>query len=254
MTTLTTQTTTESYPAAGTYTGSVTTNPGKNKNFPDTYTYNLITGYTYPTYSYTYPSSFTYNYTTYTYTYPSAWSYTYNLYQTNTIYTTNHYDNVLYANYNYVSSALTGQTIVLGPNVRLVLPNGLSGAENITWNYSDSIDPGLTVYCGSTSATISGNQYINPCGFAGSLIVYCAPTVTSFTLNGNGQFTGVLVAPNADLALNGGGSSNEDFCGSLMVNNVKLNGHFGFHWDESLGNLKSSNNARYLVQTWNEIK
>jgi hypothetical protein len=31
--------------------------------------------------------------------------------------------------------------------------------------------------------------------------------VTGFTLNGNGQFTGVLVAPNADLALHGGGKT-----------------------------------------------
>lgn len=103
------------------------------------------------------------------------------------------------------------------------------------------------------SASISGNQEINSSGFAGSLIFHCAPTVTSLALNGNGQLTEVLIAPNADFALNGGGSSNEDFCGSLMVKNVRLNGHFGADWDESLGNLKSNNNARYLVQTWNEI-
>ena len=142
---------------------------------------------------------------------------------------------------------------MLGPNVRLVLPNGLSGAENLLFNYTDNNNPGLTVYAGSTAASISGNQYINPSGFAGSLIVYCAPTVTAFTLNGNGQFTGVLVAPNADLALNGGGNSEQDFSGSLMVNNVRLNGHFNFHWDEALGRMLSDNGARYLVQTWNEI-
>ena len=162
---------------------------------------------------------------------------------------TNHYDNVLEANHNYVSSALTGSSIVLGPNVRLALPNGLSGAENLFFNYTDNLNPGLTVYAGGTSASISGNQYVNPSGFAGSLIVYCAPTVTSFTLNGNGQFTGVLVAPNADLAMNGGGNSDQDFCGSLMVNSVRLNGHFKFHWDEALGRMASDNDARYLVKS-----
>jgi hypothetical protein len=181
--------------------------------------------------------------------------YSWTTFQTNILYVTNRlYDNVLYANQDYVSSGLQGTTIVLGPNVRLVLPRGLTGNEQFFFNYTDNTQPGLTVYAGGTSASISGNQYVNPSGFAGSLLIYCAPTVTSFTLNGNGQFTGVLVAPNADLAMHGGGNSDQDFCGSLMVNSVGLNGHFKFHWDESLGRMKSDNNARYLVQTWNEIK
>ncbi len=115
----------------------------------------------------------------------------------------------------------------------------MTGGENLFFDYTDNLNPGLTIYAGGTSASISGNQYINPSGFAGSLIVYCAPTVTSFTLNGNGQFTGVLVAPNADLAMHGGGNSDQDFCGSLMVNSVGLNGHFKFHWDEALGRMNS---------------
>ena len=244
----TTPTSSKTYPSPGTYLGSVTTrivSTGNPSGRGTWYDYNHISSYNYPTY--------TYNYPTYTYTYPSDFTYTYDLYSTNTIVTTNHYDNVLFANTKYVSSALTGQTIILGPDVTLVLPNGLSGAENLFFQYANNYNPGLTVYAGGTSASISGNQYINPSGFAGSLIVYCAPTVTSFTLNGNGQFTGVLVAPNADLAMNGGGNSEQDFCGSLMVNSVRLNGHFKFHWDEALGRMNSGNNARYLVQSWNEI-
>jgi hypothetical protein len=180
--------------------------------------------------------------------------YSWTTYTTNTYYVTNRlYDNVLEANHNYVTSRLNGTTIVQGPNVKLVLPNGLTGSEKLFFNYTNNINPGVTVYCGGTSASISGNQYVNPSGFAGSLIVYCAPTVTSFVLNGNGQFTGVLVAPNADLKMNGGGSSDQDFSGSLMVNNVRLNGHFEFHWDEALGHMESDNGARYLVKSWNEI-
>ena len=87
----------------------------------------------------------------------------------------------------------------------------------------------------------------------GSLIVYCALTVTFFTLRGNGQFTGVLVAPNADLAMHGGGNSDQDFCGSLMVNSVRLNGHFSFHWDEALGRMNSDNGARFIAKNWDEI-
>jgi hypothetical protein len=181
-------------------------------------------------------------------------NYTWTTLVTNALYVTNRlYDNVLDAGGKYVSSGLTGTTIVRGPNVELVLPNGLTGAEQFFFDYADNAHPGLTVYAGGTEASISGNQYVNPSGFAGSLLIYCAPTVTSFTLNGNGQFTGVLVAPNADLAMNGGGNSDQDFCGSLMVNNVRLNGHFKFHWDEALGRMNSDNDARFLVKSWNEI-
>ena len=181
--------------------------------------------------------------------------YTWTTFVTNYFNVTNHlYDNLLEANHSYVcSNGLVGTTIVQGPNVKLVLPKGLTGAEQFFFNYTDNANPGVTVYAGGTDASISGNQYVNPSGFAGSLIIYCAPTVTSFTLNGNGQFTGVLVAPYADLAMHGGGNSDQDFCGSLMVNSVGLNGHFKFHWDEALGRMKSDNDARYLVKSWNEI-
>ena len=247
-TTNTTLTSSMNYPASGTYLGSVTTRQvsnGPREGRGTWYDYYAISSYNYPTH--------TYNYPTYTYTYPATWNFTYSLYQTNTVVVTNHYDNVLYSDHNYVSAALNGSTIVLGPNVKLVLPNGLSGVENLYFNYADNTNPGLTIYAGGTSASISGNQYINPSGFAGSLLVYCAPTVTSFTLNGNGQFTGVLVAPNADLKMNGGGNSDQDFCGSLLVRSVSLNGHFKFHWDEALGRMNSVNNARYLVKSWDEI-
>jgi hypothetical protein len=229
----------------------VTTNYGKGKDKNTIMSYNyLAETYNYPVYTYNIPSSWSYTYPVYTYTYP-VYTYAYNLYQTNVVYLTNYYQNILEGNGKYVVSALTSNTIVMGPDVQLVLPNGLTGGEHITFNYSNYQEPGLTIFAGGTSATISGNQYINPSGFAGSLIIYCAPTVTSFTLNGNGQFTGVLVAPNADLKMNGGGNSYEDFMGSLMVNSVVLNGHFRFHWDEALGRMRSL--GRMLVTTWDEI-
>jgi hypothetical protein len=92
---------------------------------------------------------------------------------------------------------------------------------------------------------------MNAGGFAGNFIVYCAPSVTSFTLNGNGEFTGVLVAPNAAITMNGGGNSAQDFTGALMVNSVRMNGHFNFHYDEALGRMPG--NGRALITSWNEI-
>ncbi len=234
----TSQTTGNFYPSPGTYVGGVTTNWDGNSAHLKTYTYNVISGHTY-----------TYN--TFTYTYP-VYTYNYSTFTTNTIYTTNTYDTILTANNNYAATSLAGKKVLVnGPNVTLALANGMDGTENFTWNAGAT----LAIYSGdadgSHSITISGNKYINPNGSAGSLTIYAAPTVTSITLNGNGQFTGVLVAPYANLTLNGGGSSDEDFCGSVMVNSATLNGHFSFHYDESLSSGDTS--GRYLVKTWNEI-
>lgn len=230
---LTTPTTASAFPAAGTYLGGVSTNWSKNGKKIDSYTYQKITG-----------RSYTYSLTTYTY---PASSYTYDDVATSVTYTTNFYDNIVEADTAYYSAGLSGKTLIKGPNTRLVLPNGLTGSEDFTIAQG----AGVLIHAGGTDVTLHGNQVLNPNGFAGSFIVYCAPTVTSVTFSGNGQFTGVLVAPEADLKLNGGGNATEDFCGSLMVNNVRLNGHFSFHWDESLENLHDS--GRFLISTWDEI-
>jgi hypothetical protein len=165
--------------------------------------------------------------------------------------TMKHYDNILWGGNKYVSSALTGSTIVLASglltNVILAMPNGMTGSENFTVNTGANI----LIYSGGTSFSAAGNQIINSNGFAGSFIVFCAPTVTTFSLAGNGQFTGVLVAPNADVALKGGGNNNEDFSGMLMANSLVLNGHFRFHYDEAL--LAAAPNGRFLITSWNEI-
>ena len=203
--------------------------------------------------------------------------YSWNTYQTNKVYGTNFYDHILFGNTNYFSPTnLTGGTMVLGPNTTLVLSNGLNQAngDSITFAtagtnvlYAFRSSPGtvptnwtslyitnpptLLANVGGTSLDVTCNQVINPSGFAASLVVWCAPTVTSVSFTGNGIFTGVLVAPFADLSLNGGGHDYEDFCGSIMAKSARLNGHFRFHWDEALGTAAS--NGRYLANSWNEI-
>ncbi len=146
---------------------------------------------------------------------------------------------------------MSGKTIVIGTNVVLALPNGLSMGSTDTITYSPMPGANLIVYSGGTSCTVYGNGVLNSPGYAADFILYCAPTVTSFTLNGNGTFVGVVVAPSADVALNGGGTTVTDFVGCLMANSVTLNGHFNFHYDEALGGNKSF--GRFLITSWNEI-
>ncbi len=189
---------------------------GYQYNLANGYSYNLITGYAYPI--------FTYNYANYA---------------TNAIYQTNYYDHVLSSGDYFSSTDLTGNTIVVG-TARLVLPNGLNmvGSESITIANGGS----LTAYVGGTTLTISGNSsgnisdggVINMQGYPQNFMVFATPTITNLTVNGKGEFAGVLVAPDADATMNGGGNSDNDFMGSLVVNSVKMNGHFMFHFDESL--------------------
>jgi len=249
MATNTTYTTVSTYPGAmpglATNIAGVTTvsaYPGPQPRLTTNYNNvgKKITGYTYA-------SSFNYTYPTLVYSYPAK-TYSYSLTQTSTLYTTNHYDNVLQSG-DYYAESLEGTVYVTG-QARLVLPNGLSMNGNDQFVLSPS--GSISVYAGGTSVTVGGNGVLNPSGFAGNFILYCAPSVTDFTLNGNGEFTGVVVAPNADVAMNGGGNSDQDFIGSLMANSIRLNGHFKFHYDEALSRMPA--NGRFLITAWDEIK
>ena len=190
-------------------------------------------------------------------TYYSAYlinGYTWPTYTTSTVAVGTFYDHILwgnagYTNY-YVASDLSGSTIVQGPNVVLALPNGLnmSGSDAFTIGTGGNV----IVYSGGTSAAINGNGFINTPGYASDFLLYCAPTVTSFSLSGNGTFVGVVVAPSVDVTLNGGGTTPTDFVGCLMANSVTLNGKFNFHYDEALGGAAGF--GRFLITSWNEIK
>ncbi len=265
----TTIATTPAYPTPGTYVGSVTTNWNGGHTHIDSYAYNKINGYTYNYNLYSFNRITGYfSYSTFTYSWPNL-NYAWSLFTTNTFYITNSYSHLFFANQNYKEASLTGSACVLGVNVTVYLPNGLTGTDYINYQTPGTVwvrscgstnwavvsipqIPTMLVYAGGTTVGITGNNVVNPNGFPGNFIVYCAPTVTSFSLAGNGAFTGILVAPNADLTLNGGGSGNEDFCGSIMAQSATLNGHFSFHYDEALNT--SPSNGRYLVTTWNEIK
>jgi len=232
------------YPSPGTYVPPVITKvvtDGPSYHRGTWYGYYRITGYTY-SYNVT-----KYRYPTYTYSYPT-YSYTYNNYNTNTIYQTNYYDQIIQSGKYYMSGALSGKTIVLG-KAELVCAGGI----NFSGNDVLKIAPGgsLTNWVGGTTVNISGNGVVNKTGNASNYVCLCAPSVTSLSLGGNGEFIGVMVAPEAATQLNGGGSSDFDFIGCLMMKSIKLNGHYKFHYDEALG--KMAGNGRYLITSWDEI-
>jgi len=136
---------------------------------------------------------------------------------------------------------------VAGLDVKLVVATGI----DLTQPFVIAQTAGIQVWTGGTSLALSGNSGANLSGYAGAFILYAAPSVTSFTLTGNGKFTGVLVLPGVNVTLNGSGSGEQDFCGSIMAKSVTLTGHFNFHYDEALRRM--DNLGRYLVKTWDEI-
>ncbi len=222
---------TGNYPAPGTYVGNIVTNwnggSGKIKN----YSYNQISGYTYPVVSYQYPVT----------------SYTYSMTTTNVTYTTNYYDHILHSG-EYYATSLSGKILVKG-DATLVLPNGLNIGNGDEIKILDIAK--LTIYSGGTSVKLAGNKVLNEGGYAGNFILYCAPSVTSFDLSGNAQFTGIIYAPNAAVKLNGGGNDTLDLVGALIAKSITLNGHFNVHYDECLTDDPS--NSLFVIKSWDEI-
>jgi hypothetical protein len=77
------------------------------------------------------------------------------------------------------------------------------------------------------------------------------PNCTSLTYNGNGDFTGVMYFPEADFHLAGGGSGIINFIGSSVSKTVQMNGHYDFHYDESL--KKVGPNTGFKALSWLEV-
>lgn len=165
-------------------------------------------------------------------------------------YKTNYYDHVIEVGGSYKASSLDGKKVLVqAPGVTLVLPNGLTIGNHELVEIASGAN--LTIYAGGTTCSINGNGVLNADGKPANLILKCANTVTSFSLNGNAAFCGVLIGPEIFLQMNGGGNDTVDFIGSVMVKKVKMNGHFRFHYDEALGRMPAD--GRYLITQWDEI-
>src|SRR5262249_31734909 len=134
-------------------------------------------------------------------------TYSYNLYNTNFTVTYSDWDYILDSGNYVLPTALHGRVLVRG-NATLVLPQGI----NMSGNDLVQIATGgsLTVYAGGRTDTIGGNGIVNQSGYAANAIFNFTPATTSLNFGGNGEFIGVIVAPEAHVNMNGGGRSNTD--------------------------------------------
>ena len=157
------------------------------------------------------------------------------------------YDYIL-TNGNYILSSFTGKVLVTGSAKLFVTSSfNFTGQDKIT------IDPGasLEVYVAAASATLGGNGVANNTGDAINFVYYGLKSNTSIRFNGNASFTGVVYAPFATFQLGGGGNDTFDFVGASVSSSVQMNGHFNFHYDESLARRFPI--RRYVVYSWNEL-
>jgi len=125
-------------------------------------------------------------------------------------------------------------SLTFGPNDYILLAPGAS----------------LKLYVSAATATIGGSGVINSDNHALNFQYYGLPSNTALTFKANAAFTGAIYAPEADFSLGGGGKNVYDFVGGCVVNTVKLNGHYNFHFDEAL--RKTLWNG-YVVTAWNEM-
>jgi hypothetical protein len=234
ITTNTTFTSSKTFPAAGTYLGSVVTRvvtSGPSSKRGTWYDYQAITGYTYTGYTYSYLLNTT-NYTTSSDTY--AYVLGNNAYQLSSL--------------SISGSAGPSSTMLVTGNAILYVTGDIS----LQGNAQIVIAPGasLRLYVGG-NANFAGNGILNQNGDTTTFSYYGLPTNTSVALSGNAAFTGTFYAPQADFALNGSGNSDYDLVGASVTKTVSMHGHFHFHYDEKLGRL--SGPVRYRTASWDEL-
>lgn len=163
--------------------------------------------------------------------------------------------------YNISSISLSGgpsKTLNIAPLahvvIRITAAPGYSGVK-LTGNASINVLPlaNLEMYV-NCDVDIAGRGIANlnsPDAFhLRSTKVAGSVGVQDIKISGNGQLSAVVYAPNADVTLNGGGSSGGVF-GSIIADNISVTGGSSFHYDESLPTTSSG--SPFGVSNWQEL-
>src|SRR5207249_5149656 len=88
----------------------------------------------------------------------------------------------------------------------------------------------LDIYMGAGNVALSGSAAANDSGVAANFRYLGLPSNTNITFSGNANFTGQIIAPEADLTMNGSGSTTFDITGSTIVKSVTFHGNFNYHF------------------------
>jgi hypothetical protein len=150
-------------------------------------------------------------------------------------------------NYTNTISGNVNGNIYVGTNTQVTLL--ISGSANIpTLRVAGGpgVSGNLTLY--ADGPTFSFNTVTN---YYATNVVYLGTTNnTQVNFTGNATFTGVMYAPEAFIKMSGGGSGYINFIGSIIGDTVKINGHYQFHFDESL--LRTFMKG-WVANSWQEL-
>ena len=136
----------------------------------------------------------------------------------------------------YLASSDPGKEIYINGPVTLWVTTSYS--PNIVFN-TNNPDANLALFVGATSGSsvslsLGGNGALNYPGYARNFQIYGLPSLTSVSFNGNAPFIGTIYAPEATVSGGGGGNNTQDTTGAIVAKSISANGHWDFHYDESL--------------------
>ncbi len=138
--------------------------------------------------------------------------------------------------------------------IRITAPGGTTGVS-VSGNASMQVLAGssLELYAES-DVSIGGNGIANSNDPAAFMLYSTRPSgaagTQSISVSGNGQLSAVVYAPNADVTMNGGGSSGQ-VMGAVVADSITVTGGSEFHYDEALAALSTGN--PFGVATWSEL-
>jgi len=154
-------------------------------------------------------------------------------------------------NYTYVMASGKYELPRLAGNILITGDVTLHVTTQINIGNTDvlRIAPGasLKIYMSGDRAQINGQAVANDTGLPENLIYYGLPSNSNLSMGGGAEFAGVIYAPYTDLQLNGGGN----IYGAIISKSAQINGHYGFHFDESLD--RTFEFKRIAVLSWEEI-
>ena len=137
-------------------------------------------------------------------------------------------------NYVYYSvNTLNKSLFIDAPYVVLYCTNGidyLSPSDYLTLNTNADISIYITGNIENRGTIDNGADY------ARAFNIYDVAGYTNLAFSFASSFGPALIyAPSSSVSFSGGGASSYEFVGAIVCDNFVVNGHYNFHFDESLG-------------------
>jgi hypothetical protein len=149
--------------------------------------------------------------------------------------------------YRYAGQITSSFTVV--GNVTLILTGTGGDVVRMTGNDELKIaaSSSLNLYAAG-GLKFNGNGVTNQTNQATALQIWgTGDTTQDIEVGGGPYFKGLVYAPNADVTLHG----NPDVMGSIVANNIDVEGSAKFHYDEALASYGGNN--PYGVVKWREL-